>query len=229
MVLGAGQRPKVAASGLILRRRRRVRKKLSNSGQSFLQAADFEIGLVDGAAANGHELGGVIALESVVSVARSSFIACLTDSAPEAAHRLMLSGPGKLHLVHGVFLAEQLSAVSTIDVAVCSTQSLPTQRVRASIMAGRALPVRFCHDIVRVQLSGFGRESARRGMSSTRRGGRRCGGRGGGMDSQARTRIRLEDIETLELLIEKGEGLELLGLFDLLLEPVLDLVLFGLL
>ena len=57
-----------------------------------------------------------------------------------------------------------------------------------------------------------------------RRGGTAGGvgnlrGRGGGRV------VRLEDVEALELLVQDGQRLELLGLMHLRLEPVLDFIL----
>lgn len=47
----------------------------------------------------------------------------------------------------------------------------------------------------------------------------------GGVVGGVRGVVRLEDIEAFEFLVEDGEGLKLLGLVHLRLEPILDLVL----
>lgn len=70
------------------------------------------------------------------------------------------------------------------------------------------------------------------GISANDRGGRglvtdagvgaAAGVRGGRGRGRA---VGFEDVEALQLLVQDGEGLELLGLDHLLLEPVLDLIL----
>jgi hypothetical protein len=68
------------------------------------------------------------------------------------------------------------------------------------------------------------------GVSSDR--GWLVDGMGGGVAGGVRGRLRgrggvvgFEDVEALELLVQDGEGLELLRLLHLRLEPVLDLIL----
>lgn len=139
----------------------------------------------------------------------------------------MLGLAGQFHLVHGVFLTEEPAALSAVDSLLAASQGHLRARnrsfaggIRTGISIAQALPVRAGDFLLRVSADGgwltcgMSGDGAAGGVGDW---GRRGRGRGG--------IIRLEDIEALELLVEDGEGLELLGLVHLLLEPGLDLVL----
>lgn len=111
-------------------------------------------------------------------------------------------------------LTEQLSTLSAIDLAICRIQPFSAERLRAHIIRSRLLPMRPRHHLVRVnpwRLEGS------------------CWGRGADSREDCRSGrniIRFEHIQPLQLLIKDCEGLELLGLDHLGLEPIFDLVLF---
>lgn len=229
--LGAREGPEEAAGGLVGRRWRRVCEQLSQARQTLLQSTDFQIGLVDLLPANVGEGLRMAALESaVVVVAIAALVAGFADSAPEAPDWLVLGGAGELHLVHGVLIAEQLPAVAAVDVAVCGAQSFAAERVGAGVVARGALPVGLGNGVIGINDSRVGRRRSGSGSRGRRGMARRYSS---GVDSRGRrarevdNAIRFKDIEAFELLVENGERLELLGLFDLLFKPVLDFVLFG--
>jgi hypothetical protein len=62
----------------------------------------------------------------------------------------MLSGARQLHLVHGVFLTKELSAMSAVDAAIGIPESLAAQRIRAGVVNRGPLPMSFCDYIVGV-------------------------------------------------------------------------------
>ena len=92
--------------------------------------------------------GGVI-------IARSGLVAGFADPTPEAADRLMLCRSRKLHLIHGVLLAEELATFSAIDVAVHTTQSCLANGVRASTILSISLPVIPRDRLVRIDRTGW--------------------------------------------------------------------------
>jgi hypothetical protein len=115
-------------------------------------------------------------------------------------------------------LAEELSAASAVDSRVVPSQrhlsadGPSAHRVGTHVAVAWPLPVCSCDFLLGV--------SADWRWFVRRSGGRRMGKRGrcGGV-------VGFEDVEALELLVQDCEGLELLCLFHLLLEPVLDLIL----
>jgi len=114
-------------------------------------------------------------------------------------------------------LAEELSALSAIDLAIGRVQSFPAHRLRTDIIRPGSLPMRPRYHLVRVNLRRL------RGF---------CWGRGADTWKRYRRRrsiVRFKHIQALQLLVEYGERLELLGLDHLGLEPVLDFILFDLL
>lgn len=89
--------------------------------------------------------------------------------------------------------------------------------VCADIAVCGSLPVRAGNVFVWVSADGGGLVGGSMG------GG--AGGRVGGVVRGMGGVVGLEDIEAFKFLVEDGEGLELLGLVHLRLEPILDLVL----
>jgi len=111
-------------------------------------------------------------------------------------------------------LAEQLSALSAIDLAIGRVQSFFAERLRTNIIRPRLLPMRPRHHLVRVNPWRFRGSYWGRGADSRWN----CRSR--------RNIVRFKHLQALQLLIEDREGLELLGLDHLGLEPILDFILF---
>lgn len=103
-------------------------------GEALLQTTNFQIGFVDMFPADGSESGGMIALGAIVIVVPlPGFVASLAYAAPDAAHRFVLSGARKFHLIHGVLLAKKPAALPTVDATVGSAQPLPAYRLATGI------------------------------------------------------------------------------------------------
>lgn len=136
-------RPEETTSTLILIRRGRIGQKLGESGQSCLESARLQVLLIYDFSSYCSEMLGVVPLRPVmVVVSDSTLVASLADSVPHSADGFVLCGPCQLHLVHGVFIAEQLPTTSAMDLAVRRTQAFPTHRISTSVVAGWSLPVR---------------------------------------------------------------------------------------
>lgn len=123
-----------------------------------------------------------------------------------------------------MLFAEQSTALPAVDSGLTSAEShwrggngAGAEGVRADIAVCGSLPVRAGNVLVWVSADGGGLVDGDMG------GG--AGGRVGGVVGGVRGVVRLEDIEAFEFLVEDGEGLKLLGLVHLRLEPILDLVL----
>jgi hypothetical protein len=115
-------RPQIARGGVRFFQGGRIRKQLRQPGESRLQPAGLQILLIDHFPAHFAEEVEVIALEpGVIIIARATFIARLAHATPQPADGFMLCRAGKLHLIHGVLLTEELTAVSTVDLPVHST------------------------------------------------------------------------------------------------------------
>lgn len=149
----------------------------------------------------------------VVIVSFPRLIASLTDPTPDSTRRVMVRVPRKLHLVHGVFLAEEPAAVPTVDASVERAQPPPAWRIRAYIVASRPLPVFPRDELFRVD------DSRSIGSSGT------ASGREVGDGWYNLALVGFEHFETTEFLVDYGERLEALSFQHLLVEPRLDLVL----
>jgi len=103
-------------------KRRRIGKKLCQPREPCLESTGLQILFVHHFAPGTPEELRVRSDEPVViAVAGTTLEACLTDSTPDSSHWLMLRRARELHLIHGVFFAKELSAVTTIDLAICRT------------------------------------------------------------------------------------------------------------
>ena len=110
-----------------------------------------------------------------------------------------------------MLIAEQLSTLSAVDVAIRRAKSLPTCRIRATIIGTVSLPMITFNDFIWIWW-------------------RSLLGCSAGDETRRTWRIvRLENIQALELLVKHRQGLEFLGFDHLGLEPILDFVLFHLL
>lgn len=106
-----------------------------------------------------------------------------------------------------MLIAEQLSALPAIDIAVRRAKPLPTSRIRATIVGPMSLPVVAFNDFIWIWWGSLLRCSL------------------GNEIGRAWSIIRLENIQTLELLVQNRQRLEFFGFDHLGLEPILDFIL----
>ena len=62
----------------------------------------------------------------------------------------MICAPAQLHLVHGMLLAKQSAAFSTVDAAVYRAKAFAAGRVRTRVVARWPLPVVSTYELLRV-------------------------------------------------------------------------------
>lgn len=140
-------------------------------------------------------------------------VACFTDSAPKTSSWFMLRRSRKLHLVHCVFVAEELAAFSAVDGSICGCEPLAAAWFKTNIVRSPWLPMLTCHNFIWIWLFDFdGAGSLLPSNSDDRRG--------------LRILVGLKDIKAFQLLVEYCQWLELLRFIHLSFEPVFDLILF---
>ena len=118
-----------------------------------------------------------------------------------------------------MLFAKQLPTFPAVHVPIDPTKPFPTHWIRTGVIGVVSLPMLPRDELIRIYDSRNGwfgsRGSAVGGDASTGRG--------------SALLIRLENIQTLEFLIEYRQGLELFGFDDLTLEPIFDFILFNIL
>jgi hypothetical protein len=108
-------------------------------------------------------------------------------------------------------LAEQSSAFPAVDVAIDGSKPLPTCRLGTDVVVSRLLPMCSGHHLV--------------GVWSRFRGSCPIAGDHDRWECRSRYIVGLEDVQALELLVDDSQRLKPLRLYNLLVEPVLDLIL----
>jgi len=129
------RRPEVGPSTL-LRLWQRTGNELRQPRQATLESADLQVLLIHRLTSRALEEVKVTSFQSdMIVVPSPAFVTSFAHPTPKPTYGLVLRRPGKLHLIHCVFLAEELAAMSAVDLSIRIAQSLATHRICAGIEA----------------------------------------------------------------------------------------------